>query len=434
MEERREKLTMEKITEELFNYGFFGKKAALENITKILKELGNPEKTYKIIHIAGTNGKGSVATTLETILQEAGYLVGKFTSPHILKVNERINFKGTAISDLEFIEQYKIIKKITEKLDLIPTFFEFMTALMFNYFKEKKIDYLVLEVGLGGRLDSTNVADGDIAVITNVSLDHLSQLGNTLEKIAFEKCGIIKSHSKVIIGESKNRNIAILKEILKEKKFEKVIFTKEKYKNSSSYNLDFENFITEVKIENDKYRFSLFGEHQYENFLTAYEVGKELGVSDEIIKKACQKVYWECRFEVFKKNGKIIVLDGAHNIDGVQHLKNSLLKFYSAYEILSIVSVLEDKEIKPMLEEIDSFSGELVLTSLAHIKRGVSGKEIEKKVRGALKTKITVIEDILESYLYGIKSDKKVVVICGSFYLLGKIKEVLKNDGENKIK
>lgn len=432
-------LTMQEIIDEIFDYGFTGKKFDLENISRILQELGNPEKSYKVIHVAGTNGKGSVSTTIETILLEAGYKVGKFTSPHILKVNERVNIDGEPISDEDFIKQYKIIKAVLEKIDLVPTFFEFITALMFNYFKEKKIEYLVLEVGLGGRLDSTNVADGEIAVITNISLDHVRELGDTYSKIAFEKAGIIKENSQVVIGEWKEESLLALKEVLKEKKFKNINFTKEKYERCSTYSLDFENFITEIEMryetKDKKYSFSLFGEHQYENFLTAYEVVKLLGISDEIVERAIKKVYWQCRFEVIKKHGKIVVLDGAHNMAGITHLKETLLKHYTPEDILTITSILEDKEIKPMLKEITDFSNQLVLTSLSDVKRGVSGEKIKEVAEEILKTKnsktkLTVIEDVLESYSYGLKSSEKVVVICGSFYLLSKIKEGMKGEKE----
>ncbi|MGL5050050.1 MAG: bifunctional folylpolyglutamate synthase/dihydrofolate synthase [Fusobacteriaceae bacterium] len=422
------KLTIEQITEEIFNYGFFGKKAGLSNISEILTELENPQKSYKIIHIAGTNGKGSVATTLEAILKEGNYRVGKFVSPHISKVNERINLNGVPISDDDFIEHYKIIKAVLKKLDLVPTFFEFITALMFNYFKEKKIDYLILEVGLGGRLDSTNVADADVAVITNISLDHINELGGTLEKIAFEKSGIIKEKSKVVIGEWNERTLSILETVTKEKQFKSLTFTKRKYSEISSYKLDFENFLTRIQIMDKKFDFSLFGEHQYENFLTAYEVSKLLNICDLIIEKAVKKVYWQCRFEVFKKSQKIVVLDGAHNIEGVIHLKNTLLKHYTPKDIITITSILSDKEIKPMLKEMSSFSEELVLTSLEEIKRGISGQKIKEIAGEICKTKITVLEDIVESYNYAINSNKKIIVICGSFYLLSKIKEVIESE------
>ena len=192
-------MEIDKLLEELYGYSMFGIKLGLENIQKICDYLGNPERKYKVIHITGTNGKGSTSTITETVLLEAGYKVGKYTSPHILKFNERIRVNGKDISDRDIALVYEKIKKTVEELKITPTFFEVTTAMMFLYFAEKEVDYAVLEVGMGGRYDATNVAEGDICIITNVSLDHTEYLGKTLYEIGLEKAGIIKEKSKVIV-------------------------------------------------------------------------------------------------------------------------------------------------------------------------------------------------------------------------------------------
>ena len=165
-------MEIDRLLEELYSYSMFGIKLGLENIQKICNYLGNPEKKYKIIHITGTNGKGSTSTIIETALLKAGYSVGKYTSPHILKFNERIRVNGEDISDRDIALVYEKVKKSVEDLKITPTFFEVTTAMMFLYFAEKKIDYAVLEMGMGGRYDATNVAEGDGCIITNVSLEH----------------------------------------------------------------------------------------------------------------------------------------------------------------------------------------------------------------------------------------------------------------------
>ena len=189
-------MNIDQLLDELYSYSMHGIKLGLENIEKICKELGNPEKSYKIIHIAGTNGKGSTATTLETILLEAGYRVGKYTSPHILKFNERIRMNGEDISDEEIAYYYDEVKKAIAKAGVKPTFFEVTTAMMFKYFQDRKADYVVLETGMGGRFDATNVVDAELCIITNVTLDHTEYLGDTIYKIAKGKSWNYKRYPK----------------------------------------------------------------------------------------------------------------------------------------------------------------------------------------------------------------------------------------------
>lgn len=180
-------MDINELLDELYSYSMHGIKLGLENIKKICEELGNPQDSYKIIHIAGTNGKGSTATTLETILLEAGYSVGKYTSPHILKFNERIRADREDISDEDIAHYYEEVKKAVENAGVKPTFFEVTTAMMFKYFQDKKVDYVVLETGMGGRFDATNITKAELCIITNVTLDHTEYLGDTIYKIAREK-------------------------------------------------------------------------------------------------------------------------------------------------------------------------------------------------------------------------------------------------------
>ncbi|MGL5124249.1 MAG: bifunctional folylpolyglutamate synthase/dihydrofolate synthase [Fusobacteriaceae bacterium] len=414
---------VKKIIEELYSYGFFAKKIDLENIKQICDLLGNPQDRMKIIHVAGTNGKGSTSTTIEIILLEAGYNVGKFTSPHIEKINERICFNNKDISDEDLIRLFLKIKKILKNLDIKPSFFEIMTAMMFLYMEENKVDYVILETGLGGRLDSTNIVNSEFSLITNISFDHTEQLGKRLEDIAYEKAGIIKENSVVIIGEK----IKELEVAVKNKTYKELIFVEDIYKDSS-FSLDYLNFKTNIKIKNEIFEFSLFGEHQYKNFLLAYQTAKLIGVSDEIIKKAAKKVKWQCRFEIYKNNDKkMLILDGAHNVAGMTVLKNILVEKYDKSDIITIVSILEDKEINEMSKILEKFSEQIILTSLKDDnKRGLSGTEL-KKFFGNHKN-VYVENNLEKAYQLAASFNKKITIICGSFYLLSKVKEFLKNE------
>ena len=407
-------MKINELLDELYSYSLFGIKLGLDNIQKICDELGNPEKKYKIIHITGTNGKGSTSTIIETVLLEAGCSVGKYTSPHILKFNERIRANGKDISDEEIALTYEKVKNAVKNIGITPTFFEVTTAMMFLYFAEKKVQYAVLEVGMGGRFDATNAADGDIAVITNVSLDHTEYLGKTIYDIALEKAGIIKEKSFVIVGDSDKEFLKAVSE--KKKTF---INTEEKYKDVR-YNLNFKNFMTEIYINEKKFNLSLFGDYQVKNFLCAYEALKHLGISDEIIEKAVSKVVWQCRFERFSQN-PLTILEGAHNIDGILNLKKILTHEYKSDEIVMIVSILKDKKVKEMLEVCESFSDKIILTSLSDNPRGLSG---EKLLEYTDKSSIFSVEDnIKKAYETAEKSNRRIIAVCGSFYTCERFKK-----------
>ena len=407
-------MKINELLDELYSYSLFGIKLGLNNIQKICDELGNPEKKYKIIHITGTNGKGSTSTIIETVLLEAGYSVGKYTSPHILKFNERIRANGKDISDEDIALTYEKVKNAVKNIGITPTFFEVTTAMMFLYFAEKKVEYAVLEVGMGGRFDATNVADGDIAVITNVSLDHTEYLGKTIYDIAFEKAGIIKEKSFVVVGDSDKEFLKAVSE--KKKTF---INTEEKYKDVI-YNLNFKNFMTEIYINEKKFNLSLFGDYQVKNFLCAYEALKHLGISDEIIEKAVSKVVWQCRFERFSQN-PLTILEGAHNIDGILNLKKILTHEYKSDEIVMIVSILKDKKVKEMLEVCESFSDKIILTSLSDNPRGLSG---EKLLEYTDKSSVFSVEDdIKKAYETAEKSNRRIIAVCGSFYTCERFKK-----------
>ena len=407
-------MKINELLDELYSYSLFGIKLGLDNIQKICDELGNPEKKYKIIHITGTNGKGSTSTIIETVLLEAGYSVGKYTSPHILKFNERIRANGKDISDEEIALTYEKVKNAVKNIGITPTFFEVTTAMMFLYFAEKKVEYAVLEVGMGGRFDATNVADGDIAIITNVSLDHTEYLGKTIYDIALEKAGIIKEKSFVIVGDSDKEFLKAVSE--KKKTF---INTEDKY-NDVRYNLNFKNFMTEIYINEKKFNLSLFGDYQVKNFLCAYEALKHLGISDEIIEKAVSKVVWQCRFERFSQN-PLTILEGAHNIDGILNLKKILTHEYKSDEIVMIVSILKDKKVKEMLEVCESFSDKIILTSLSDNPRGLSG---EKLLEYTDKSPVFSVEDdIKKAYETAEKSNRRIIAVCGSFYTCERFKK-----------
>ena len=407
-------MDIDSLLDELYSYSMHGIKLGLENIKSLCKELGDPQKDYKIIHIAGTNGKGSTSTTIETILLEAGYKVGKYTSPHILKFNERIRANDEDISNENIAKYYELLKNTIKKLNIKPTFFEVTTAMMFKYFSDLKLDYVVLETGMGGRFDATNVCDAEICAITNISLDHTEYLGDSIYKIAKEKAGIIKNTPVVIVADN---DADFLKAVGEEKAT--IINVLDKYKDAKKV-LNFKDFITEIEIDDKKYEFSLFGDYQFKNFLTAYEVLKQLKIADDIIARACKKVVWQCRFERYSIN-PLVILDGAHNVDGMNELCKIIKQGYAPQEVVIITSILKDKDVKHMLPPMRKISENIIFTSLEDNPRGTAGEVILEQLED--KRGCVVENNIIKAYSLAKSLNKKVIVICGSFYTLSKFKE-----------
>lgn len=422
MEKRKLEKEVELILEELFSYTAKGIKLGLDNMKGILGKLGNPEKKSKIIHVAGTNGKGSTVSMIAGGLEAKGFKVGKYTSPHIEKFNERISINRENITDQEIINYYLKVKDAIKEGKLVPTFFEITTAMMFLYFADQSCDYIVLEVGLGGRYDATNLITPEVAVITNISKDHTSFLGDTLEEIAFEKTGIIKPKAPVVLC---NPSKELREEAEKEGKESLIIDVWEKYRDKNYTPL--ENFQSKIDFSIDgkkkKFIIPLYGKHQMNNFLQAYEVLNILGVDDETIQRGVETVRWPGRFEVSFQGDKIIILDGAHNWDSARILQENLLKKYKKDELVGVVSVLKDKNQKEIFEIFKDTFSSIIFTSLSDYHRGTTGKKQLEILED--KTNLSYEEDLEKAMEKALKL-KKVVVVCGSFYLLGKYKKIMR--------
>ena len=409
-------MNIDALLEELYSYSMFSIRLGLDNIKEICKHLGNPQNSYKVIHITGTNGKGSTSTTVETILLEVGFKVGKYTSPHILHFNERIAFNNEYISNSNIAKYYEKVKTIINKYNIPATFFEVTTAMMFEYFKDVEADYVILEAGMGGRYDATNICDNIVSVITNVSLEHTEYLGDTIYKIAREKAGIIKNCPYTIYADS---NPDVKKAI--DEETNSSVNVLEKYKDAY-YNLDFSNFLTNITIGNNKYEYSLFGDYQFTNFLCAYEVAKYLKISEEIIKKAVSKVIWQCRFEVFSKE-PLVIFDGAHNAAGVDELCKIVKQHFKKDDVSILVSILKDKDRTTMFKKLNDISSNIILTSIPDNPRASTAKELYEFVEN--KKDFTFEEDPIKAYSMAISSKRKLTICCGSFYILIKLKEGL---------
>lgn len=395
-------------------------KLGLENIEKLLAHLGNPEKKLKTIHIAGSNGKGSTSSFIASILMEAGFKVGLFTSPHFVKFNERVRINGQVIPD-EYIT--KFIEEMDEYIrENEPTFFEITTAMAFNYFAENDLDYCVIETGLGGRLDATNVLEPIASAITSISLEHTNILGTDLAGIAREKGGIIKSGTKLFIG--KMPEVA-------ENELNKIASNKE----CSTWNI--KNYITEVdeniilKFNNKNYHIyktGLPGYHQKLNTALALKLIEEtFGIIDEdIIYKGLMNVSKNSgiqgRYEIFNKEPQVI-FDAAHNLEGVEWFVKQFEVEYRRYDKrILIIGAMKDKDIDQMLEKLAPYFDEIRFSAIEY-ERALT---IEELISRSEKYKHKIFrEDSPANYLNKFLQTKNnnCLVLLGSIYLLGKIKE-----------
>ena len=434
---KNDKTKINEILEKIFNMRTINKRITKESLNqnneklkKIYELLGKPCENKKIVHIAGTNGKGSTATFLENIFFAAGYSVAKFTSPHILRFNERILVNKEMISDEDVVKYCEAVMNVLEENVLQINFFEIATFVALLYFKEKNPDFIFLETGLGGRYDATNIVKSTIAAITNVSFDHVALLGNSLYEIADRKAGIIKNRQLCIYAQ----NLGELEEAVK-RETDNSVNVLEKYKNLQ-VELDNRNYKTVVKITENKnlektFVLPLFGKFQANNFLIAYEIAKIYKISDKVIQKGLDEISLAGRFEIFSKNPATI-LDVAHNDDSVKVLTENLNELFKDDEVIFVLSVLGTKDIANIFKRILEKNYKIFITSLKEVTYGLSAEEIKKNLENSnISTKNIIFEDdILQAYNQAkemvLKKDNsyKVIVVCGSFYEIAKFKKL----------
>lgn len=416
-----------------------GKKKSYDfsRMRALLEELDNPHIGLKYLHVAGTNGKGSTSNFLYNILKMGGYKVGLYTSPHLERYNERIKINGVEISDEDFIRLSEKVFCAEENIKTnfeTLTFFEFITAIAFLYFNKEKSDYVILEVGMGGLSDSTNVIleeDKLASIITPISMDHTQFLGKNIEEIAYQKAGIIKKN--VLVFSSNKEKIVkdIIEKVSKENNSE--VFTLEDVEISSiNINDSFTEYNMRFYNDNlEKIKVNLIGYYQMYNsalsimtILKLRDMGK-MDISNENIKKGIENTFWAGRMEIVREKPKML-LDGAHNLDGIRNLtKNiSLFKYNKLY---IIAAILEDKEHKEMLKELSKYADEIVLVGI-HTKRKTDPLILESEIIKS-NVVVSIIEDLEDAIKNVIQktSDNDFIIVTGSLYLISEIKEILKN-------
>ncbi|NNF98487.1 MAG: bifunctional folylpolyglutamate synthase/dihydrofolate synthase [Desulfobacteraceae bacterium] len=411
----------------LFSLRRFGIKLELDTIRHILTALGNPQCSYRCIHIAGTNGKGSVAATLATIIRAAGYRVGLYTSPHLISFNERICINNRHIDNEDVVATFEAVKSVHHG-DREPTYFEFATAMALYQFAKEQVDWAIIETGMGGRYDATNVITPILSVITNISIEHKSYLGNTINEISMEKGGIIKDDTPVITGVHQKSAIDTIGAIAAEK-------------NAPIYRLGKDFKVRKTKDGAFNYsgmfnkwsrlRSSLIGTHQIENAALAMAACEILNryhilLPLETIKSGLQTTHWPGRLEIVSSN-PLVILDGAHNLMAARNLGRYLFEKLSSKRKTLIVGILDDKPYTTMIKDLAAPCDRVIVTQ-PKIDRALPAEILLDTVK-PLVSDVTIIRDVGEAVLDTIQSASPTDAICvaGSLYVVGEAKAALQN-------
>ncbi len=388
----------------------FGEKQNLDNMFFALSKLNNPQDKLKVFHVAGTNGKGSVCAYLSSVLEEAGYKVGLFISPFITEFCERISINGEYIPKPELARLCERIKKTNAQL----CEFEFITAVGLCYFAEQKVDYAVIEVGLGGRLDATNVFKSSVPVITHIGLDHTAILGNTLDKITKEKCGIIKGETAVVSPFQESEVINFTRNYVKNPVIPDMRDFKVLSSDLSGNRFEFRNEIYETR---------LIGEYQAENAVTALTAIDLSGIEipKEALKRGVKNAYIPARSEIISEN-PLMILDGAHNPLAAKALAAEIKKF--GKKAFAVVAVMRDKDYDLLLKEILPFCSGGVFTQVPLLERALTASELYKTAQKYLTYNIYCVPDVKEALKLAKEKAEGPIFIFGSLYLASYIKNI----------
>ncbi len=401
----------------------FGDKYDLSRMETACKMLQNPEDSLKVIHVAGTNGKGSTVSYLKNILLSQGYNVGTFTSPYIVSFNERITYNEENISSEDLLyyinKVYSLHYEVLEKYDDAISFFELLTLISLLYFKDKKCDYVIYEVGLGGKLDATNIVKPIITAITNINYDHMHVLGNTLEEIALCKLGIVKANIPLVTSEENPDLLELFKTYTKNKNAKLTIVSRDAI-NNVQY-----GEITSFNYHGQKYQIKMRGTHQVMNASLAIEIIRELNkikktkVSLSNILIGLLKTTWPGRLETFGK----IILDGAHNVGGATVLKESMLTYYKDKDIKILFTSMADKEYFDVIKILESFASEIHFTDFDYPRC-----ETAKNLYDVSTHPKKYLENNVDEALNNLKNlkENEILLITGSLYFISLVRKKIK--------
>lgn len=409
----------------------FGIKPGLERIEALLEELGNPERAYKTVHVTGTNGKGSVTSYIAHSLFMSGIRVGRFTSPHLERYTERIRINDRDITEEAFGE---LIGRVALAAEAIiakgveaPTEFEILTAAAFLFFKEQEVRYAVVEVGLGGLLDSTNVITPEVSVITNVAIDHQAYCGETIEDIAKHKAGIIKPGVPVVTA-AQGGALKLIREKAHSKKCRIYTFGKD-FMISSRSAMKTGQMVT--VDEGDKNKAMLFttmvGLHQAVNIACAYMalkvlMKKEGDISEETIREGLARTTWPGRFELLKVKERTVILDGAHNESGAEAFAISYKELFKDAPKTMVFAILQDKALSAMVTHLVGAKDKMLCVP-APTPRSTDPLTVASKMPCFAEAQVSVEEGVKRAF--ELTTEGGIIVVCGSLYILGEARAAL---------
>ena len=430
------KTDYQKCLDKIYKLGRFGIKLELDTIINILNLLNTPQKNYRLVHVAGTNGKGSTATYIASLLQKAGFKTGLYTSPHLVKFNERISVNGRPISDDQVVAAYEAVHA-ADIGKRKATFFEISTAMGFYHFSKEAVDWAVIETGMGGRFDATNVITPQVSVITNLSIEHADYLGNTIKALATEKGGIIKQGTPVVTGVCQPSGLAKIKQIAKEKSADLFIYKKDfsarKNPKQSTYT---------YKGLGKHFRHLLKplpGDHQKENLslaLAACELifeklkktNKKYDFNETLVQEGLLTARWPGRLEHVRQN-PLVIIDGAHNLMAARALGKHLSSTLKNRKLTLVIGILDDKPYEKMIQSLVPCAQNIILTK-AKIDRSLDPSILKDASQKFSSCPVTIIESVKEAVTHAIDTSNPEDAICiaGSLYVAGEAKEKFDNE------
>ncbi len=403
----------------------FGIILGLETIKRILSALGNPQDNFTSIHVAGTNGKGSVASALSSILHESGYKVGLYTSPHLVRFNERICINNCQISDADVVKSYKAVQQVHHG-DRSPTFFEFATAMALYEFGRQKVEWAVIETGMGGRYDATNIITPAISIITNVSMEHRDYLGNTLAQITREKAGIIKQRTPVVTAVKQKQAQSVVQRVAHKKSAPVFMLGK-----NFTVRRNRTGYFSYYGIENTWHDLQtpLLGHYQVQNAALALAASELLNklkaeISFKSIKNGLTKTRWPGRLEIVSDK-PLVILDGAHNLIAARNLSKFLAENLVNRRIILVVGILDDKPYAPMLKSLLPVCSRAIITR-AKTDRALPTQKLYATAKKII-SDVTTVADVAKAAKHAIETagPDDVVCIAGSLYVVGEAKEAI---------
>jgi dihydrofolate synthase/folylpolyglutamate synthase len=425
------------------NLRFSPEKFDLGRVEKFLNKLGDPHQICPVIHIAGTKGKGSTAAMIASVLQANGYRTGFYTSPHLQEYTERIQVNGEQISKADLVELVEFLKAYIRSFDHLSTF-EITTALAFLYFARQKVEVSVIEVGLGGRLDATNVVSPLVSVITSLSLDHMNILGDSLERIAFEKAGIIKPGRPIVLAPQKEEARQVIEKVALERNSKLIEIGRDYLFSPLSHSLDNQTLAVwpvnelaapELSDENDRniqpppaeLTVPLLGYHQVENAATAYaalKIASQEGIkiSDEAILQGMAAVCWPGRFEILNRK-PLLVVDSAHNRDSAAKLRLAIDDYLEDKSVILLFGVSEDKDVSGMFAELLPRVRQVIATQSIHPRAMDANKLVELAYQfGKPAEAVLPVELALRKALV-LAGQDEAVVVAGSLFVAAAVRE-----------